>query len=102
MAQTFKNYTASGVGVGDTTVYTVPVATTGIIIGLTLSNITASEINATAKLNTVHIVKDAPIPTGSTLDCIEGKLIAEAGDTIVVVSNTATSVDAIVSVLEQS
>ena len=102
MAQTFKNYTAASIGSTPTTVYTVASATTSILIGVNLANTTASQITVSAQLGTTYIVKDAPIPSGGALSVLEGKIIAEAADTIVVTSDTASSCDAIVSVLEQT
>lgn len=102
MAQVFKNYTQASIGTSNTTVYTVPGATTSIVIGLNLSNRLATTITASAQLGSVYIIKDAPIPSGGALSVLEGKIIAEAADTIIVTSNTASSVDAIVSVLEQT
>ena len=102
MAQTFKNYTAASIGSTPTTVYTVASATTSILIGVNLANRTASQITVSAQLGTTYIVKDAPIPSGCALSVLEGKIIAEAADTIVVTSDTASSCDAIVSVLEQT
>ena len=102
MAQTFKNYTAGSIGTTPTTVYTVASATTSILIGVNLANTTASQITVSAQLGTIYIVKDAPIPSGGALSVLEGKIIAEAADTIVVTSDTASSCDAIVSVLEQT
>lgn len=102
MAQTFKNYTAASIGSTPTTVYTVASATTSILIGVNLANRTSSQITVSAQLGTTYIVKDAPIPSGGALSVLEGKIIAEAADTIVVTSDTASSCDAIVSVLEQT
>ena len=102
MAQTFKNYTAASIGLTPTTVYTVASATTSILIGVNLANRTASQITVSAQLGTTYIVKDAPIPSGGALSVLEGKIIAEAADTIVVTSDTASSCDAIISVLEQT
>ena len=102
MANTFKNYVSASVGTTPTTVYTVPASTTSVIIGANLANRTASGITVSVQLGSTYIVKDAPIPGGSSLSILDGKIIAEAADTIVVTSNTASSVDAIVSVLEQS
>jgi hypothetical protein len=50
----------------------------------------------------VFIIKDAPVPVGSSLVVVGGdqKVVLEPGDTVKVTSNTALSADAIVSVLE--
>jgi len=102
MANTFKNYTSASVGTGGTTVYTVPAATTAVVIGCNLANTTASSIAVDVQLGTTYIVKGAPIPAGSALSVLDGKIILETGETIVVTSDTATSTDVILSVLEQS
>lgn len=102
MANTFKNYTSTSIGTSETTVYTVPSATTSVIIGLNIANRTASTIKVNVELGTTYIVKDAPIPAGSALSVLDGKIIAEAADTVSVTSDTALSADAIISVLEQT
>jgi len=102
MANTFKNYTSASVGTSEQTVYTVPASTTAVVIGLNIANREASTITVSAELGTTYIVKDAPIPAGSALSVLDGKIIAETGETISVTSDTAASADVIVSVLEQS
>ena len=101
MAQTFKNYTSASIGTTPTTVYTVASATTSILIGVNLANTTASQITVSAQLGTTYI-KMQSYPSGGALSVLEGKIIAEAADTIVVTSDTASSCDAIISVLEQT
>ena len=56
------------------------------------------------QITNFNIVKDAQIYTGGALVAVGGdqKLVLETGDKIKVVSNTAGSVDTIVSVMEQS
>lgn len=102
MANTFKNYTAASVGTSPSTVYTVPGATTAVLIGCNLANRIATQITVSVQLGSTYIVKDAPIPAGAALSVLDGKIIAEAADTIVVTSSDASSVDVVVSVLEQS
>lgn len=99
MSNVFKNYTAEGVTT-ETTVYTVPVATTAIMLGMNLANISAGSITVTAKLGTTVLVKDAPIPVGSALSLLDGKIVAEAADTIIVTATGTT--DVVLSVMEQS
>jgi biopolymer transport protein ExbD len=102
MANTFKNYTSASVGTSPVTTYTVPASTTSVTIGLTISNTTASQIKIDVQAAGVFIIKDAPIPSGSALSVLDGKVILEAADTVVVTSDTATSADVILSVLEQT
>jgi len=102
MANTFKNYTSASVGTSPVTTYTVPSSTTSVTIGLTISNTTTSQINIDVQAAGVYIVKGAPIPSGAGLSVLDGKVILEAADTVVVTSDTATSADVILSVLEQT
>ena len=84
------------------TTYTVPSATVAVTIGLTIANTTASQITVDVQCAGVYVVKGAPIPAGSALSVLDGKIILEAADTVVVTSSAATSADVILSVLEQS
>ena len=107
MANTFKNRTLRAVGTSATDVGAVVAASTQTtLIGMTMANITSGAINVTATLNdgtnTTHIVKDAPIPTGGSLILLGGdqKVVLMTGDKVIVTSNTASSVDVIMSFLE--
>ena len=102
MANTFKNYTSASVGTGATTTYTVPSATTAIMMGCNLANRTTSQIAVDVQVAGVYLVKGAPIPANSALGVLDGKIILEATDTVVVTSDTASSADVILSVLEQT
>lgn len=98
----FKNYTSASVGTSPVTVYTVPSATTSVTIGLTIANTTTSQITVDVQAAGVYVIKDAPIPAGSALSVLDGKIILETTDTVVVTSSAATSADVILSVLEQT
>ena len=107
MANTFKNRTLRAVGTSPVDVGAVVAASTQTtLIGMTLANVTSGVISVTATLNdgtnTTHIVKDAPIPTGGSLVLLGGdqKVVLMTGDKIIVTSNTASSVDVIMSFLE--
>lgn len=102
MANTFKNYTSASVGTSAVTTYTVPASTTSVTIGLTVANTTTGQIKIDVQAAGVYVIKDAPIPAGSALSVLDGKIILETTDTVVVTSDTATSADVILSVLEQS
>jgi len=108
MANTFKLRTKANVGVTTTAVYTVPAATTTTVIGITLANTSGSSINvgvgvSRVSSDSVRLLKDAPIPQGSTLEFMQGnKIVLEATDTITVVSDTASSLDASITILELS
>ena len=107
MANTFKNRTLRQVGTSPVDVGAVVAASTQTtLIGMTLANVTSGVISVTATLhdgsNTTHIVKDAPIPTGGSLVVLGGdqKVVLMTGDKVIVTSNTASSVDVIMSFLE--
>ncbi|QSL99461.1 putative structural protein [Roseobacter phage CRP-9] len=110
MANTFKNAVSSAIGTSQTSVYTVPASTTTTVIGLTVANITASSITVdvvvtdTSGTTDVYLVKGATVPVGGALVPVGGdqKIVLETTDIIKVTSDTASSADVIVSVLEQS
>ena len=110
MANTFKNAVSSAIGTSQTSVYTVPASTTSTVIGLTVANRHSSAITVdvvvtdTSASASVFIVKAATVPVGGALVPIGGdqKVVLETGDIIKITSNTASSADAIVSVLEQT
>lgn len=104
MANTFKNYVAADVGTSASTLITASTATT--VIGMTVSNITASPITVdvyiTVSAADYYIVKGATVPTGGALVPVGGdqKVVLETGDALKVISSASTSADVIVSVLE--
>ena len=120
MANDFKRFTVpsvnTSVGASASSVYTVPAgagstALESIVIGITLANKTSSGVTASVFLdnndgsNDVYIVKDASIPTGSSLEVMSGNKIVlqnngTTGDVLRVSSGTATAIDTTISVLE--
>jgi|TARA_Y100000310_G_scaffold259332_1_gene267984 hypothetical protein len=109
MANTFKTKTFDGSSANaDTfmTVYTVPSATTAVVLGMTLANITTSSIEVTIFLtnddgNNVNIAKLAQIPAKSSLEVMSGnKYVLETSDILKVKSATANSLDTTLSVME--
>ncbi len=108
MASNFKSYASASIGTANTAVYTASAVTT--VIGFSLANITESAVFASAFVTktggggTAYIVKDAPIPFGGSMIAIgsEQKVVLEVGDTLNAYSDTASSMDALVSTLELS
>jgi len=84
----------------------VPVGSTITILGLTCANIGTQTTTVSIKVyrqnlgNSYFVVKDAPIPVGSTLSVLDGKLILEEGNQIAITTSISGSVDAILSYLE--
>ena len=111
MANTFKNAAAAATGTSEVSVYTVPSSTTTTVIGLTCANVTSTspiyaDIRVYDSSGTAHyyVVKAAEIYTGSSLVAVGGdqKLVLETGDIIKIKSDTASSIDTIISVMEQT
>jgi hypothetical protein len=106
MANTFKRFTYNNVGTTLTTVYTVPLSTKAVVIGGIVSNTAAGvTVDTTVVMhdgtNDISLTgTDTPIPSGTALSFIDGKLVLHAGDVIKVKSSAATSLDAVVSVME--
>ena len=108
MANTFKLKTKLGSNVAanaEQTVYTVPSATTSIIIGLTVANLTSNSVTVDVKinrasLNDVSIGVNLPIPSGGSLDALAGKVVLETTDVITVTCDTLNGIDTALSVME--
>lgn len=109
MATAFKNSITGIIGTESHRVYKCPSGTTATVIGLSLANISSSEVTANVLViaNTsfqAHIIKNAPVPVGGTLVVIGGdqKVVLEAADEMRVKGGASASLSAVVSVLEQT
>lgn len=111
MAQTgtFKNFLKPSVGTSNATIYNPTTANIqATVIGMSICNIANTPIEATVLLyqsstaNTCHILKEAIVPVGSSIIPVGGeqKLVLTANDSLIVYSNTASSADVVLSVLE--
>ena len=108
MANTFTRKVSRNIGTALTSVgaYVVGASTEVTVIGLTVANTSASTVNIDVTLNDgandTYIVKDAPVPAGGALVPIGGnqKIVLITGDSIKVNSSAASSVDAVLSILE--
>ena len=99
------------IGTSITTVYTVPSSTTTIVLGLIVGNVTGSAVNATVHVESdtsdtetngnVELVTNAPIPAGGSLETLGGgKLVLQTTDILRVTSDTASSLDVALSIME--
>lgn len=113
MANTFKNDTKSSLVTAVITDPTATVVTAGatatvIVLSVMASNKTSTSANVDVYLdrNTgddVYLVRNAPVPAGSTLELINGnKIILQANDKLQARSDTSTALDLTVSYLEQT
>ena len=107
MANIFKNKVISSIGTVEDG-YTVPASTTTTVIGMTVSNRTTSNIRVdvtvvdTSAAVTAYLAKNILILPGSSIVPIGGdqKVVLEATDELNVVSDTASSADVVVSMME--
>lgn len=104
MAQNFRRYTANDVGTSASTLFTADSYDT--VVGISLANVTASQIIVSCYINDatndIYLVKDVPIPAGSSLQVLDGgaKFVVQSGDALKVVSDTASSLDVWVSTVD--
>ena len=94
--------------------YTVPANCDTVIIGLLLTNKSGASIVADVMIEVqsgqgenVYLIKGAQVPVGSALEVISGKVVVAntgsgTGDTLQVRCDTASSLDATVSILENT
>ena len=87
--------------------YTAGSGKTAIVLGLTLANVHTSQVTATVTVTdssasiTSHVVKDIPIPVGSSIEIMSGnKIVCEASDIIKVDCSVADKVSATLSIME--
>jgi N-acetylmuramic acid 6-phosphate (MurNAc-6-P) etherase len=106
MANVFNNQLTSDVGTTPVVVYSTNSVTKATVIGINISNNTTSTVTADIILDNgvaeVYIVKGARIPAGTALAAMGGdqKLVINESSTLSVQTDTATSSDVVVSVLE--
>ena len=80
--------------------------TNDAIIGVRCTNTSGVSVDVTVyvKKSSVkyYIIKDAPIPTGGSLELIDGgsKVVLQTGDSVEAYASAATSVDIITSVVD--
>ena len=108
MANSFKRKLSRSIGTSLTAVgsYTVGSSTEVTVIGLVVSNTTASQVLVDATVNDgandTYLIKDAPVPSGGAIVIVGGdqKVVLEVGDSLNVKSSAASSVDVVMSILE--
>jgi len=104
MAQDFTRYKARLTGTSAATLFTANSNDT--IVGISVANVTGSAVNASVFINDgsndFYLVKNAPIPSGSALQVLDGgaKVVVQSGDILKVVSDTASSLDTWVSTVD--
>ena len=129
MANTLKVITASasdtdGSGADlaadtDHNLYTVPSSTTAIVVGFHVCNILTNTIKITVTISSdtgsnasgfgggtnkdAFLVKNVPIPEGSTIELLSGnKIFLQTTDIVKIQSDTAASFNCVFSFVEQT
>jgi|TARA_R100000455_G_scaffold18505_1_gene9097 hypothetical protein len=112
MANTFKsdaksNVVTDAVSSSNTVLVTAGGSSTLVLLSILLSNKTASSADVDVYLETagddVYLLRNAPVPAGSSLEVISGsKIIMESNDKLKVRAGTASAIDATVSYLDQT
>ena len=110
MANTFKSRHISSVSNSSAeTIITAPLSSQVIVIGLQLANKGASEIKATVTIGNsadsdtgdITVIHQVAVPKNSMVSVLVGdKIVMEQSDTLKVLSDTATALDATASYLE--
>jgi len=107
MAQNFRRYIERAIGTSATDIPDgANFDSYDTIVGINLANIVAQQIIISVYIsnggNNYYIIKDAPIPAGSSLQLLDGgaKFVVQSGDRLNIVSDTASSVDVIVSAVD--
>ena len=106
MPNTFKLKTKANVGVTTSDVYVVPSATTTVVIGVTLANVSGQSINVGLGItrsvtDDVDIMRNIPLPHGSSIEFMQGnKVVLETTDTLTAVSDVNNSLDIALTIME--
>lgn len=107
MANFFKNKVINEVGTTEETLLSFGPTVRGTVIGMSLANLTASNILATVTIeddlgNIGHYFKDVVIPPNSSLRAVNGgeKLIVAPSNTLRIRASQPASLDVVLSYVE--
>ena len=104
MAQNFRRYLNRNTGTSAVTIFTSDSYDT--IVGINIANTTGSSVNASVYITNstldYYLIKTAPIPSGSSLQVLDGgaKFVVQSGDALKIISDTASSLDTVVSTVD--
>lgn len=106
----FKNATYSGVGTSDTSIYTTPTGKKSMAIQFDVVNIATGVapvyvdlfLYDSSKSTKIYLMKNRPVVNGEVITGITPgkKIVLESNDYLGVKSSLASSVDVVISVLE--
>ena len=108
MAQNFRNYLKRNTGTVavDLLGGAIGAGTYDCVISLRLSNVTTSTIEVEVYItdtDNFYLIKNCPIVSGGSLELMDGgsKVVLQAGQQLFAKSDTASSLDTVVSVVDQ-
>ena len=105
MAQNFKNSITRNTGASPVDILAAA-NSFDAVVGIRLVNVASASITVDVYIvrsaTNYYLIKSAPISVGQSLELIDGgsKVVLQSGDKITAVSNTATSLDTIVSFVD--
>lgn len=113
MANTFKVDTKASLTTNAITDSAAVIVTAGgsatlVLLSVLVSNKTGTSADVDVFIapnsgDDIYLIRNAPVPTGSSLEIISGsKIILESSDVLRARASTATSLDVAVSYLEQT
>ena len=107
MAQNFRRYIERAIGTSATDIPDgANFDSYDTIVGINLANIVEQQIIVDVYISNggddYYIIKNAPIPAGSSLQLLDGgaKFVVQSGDRLNIVSDTASSLDVVVSAVD--
>jgi len=104
MAQNFKNQLENVSNVAEDILDAVN--SFDAVVGIRLVNVASSSITVDVYIvrsaTNYYLIKSAPIGVGQSLELIDGgsKIVLQSGDKIMAISDTATSLDTVVSYVD--
>ena len=107
MAQNFRNQ-LTHTAIGTSPVDILSQANTfDTVVGIRIVNVASSAVNVDCYIvnnsNNTYLIKNCPVPAGSSLELIDGgaKIILKSGDKITAKSDTASSLNTVVSYIDE-
>ncbi len=105
MAQNFRNQVARNTGTSGVDIL-AQADSYDTVIGIRCTNVATTAINVDVYIirsaTNYYLIKSAPISVGGSLELIDGgaKIVLASGDKIAAVSDTASSLDTVVSFID--
>ena len=103
MAQDFERNIARNIGTSASTIFTAD--SDDAVVGINLANVTTNQIKASVFVTNssadYYLVKDAPIPVGSSLELMAGnKVVLETTDQLTIDCDVADKLSGALSIME--